>query len=375
MNKLLCFISIVMLLFSCSPSKQEVKNIDASAFEATISGKETRLITLTNHQGATVEITNYGARVVSLWVPDRDGNFVDVIWGHGSITDYVNTPVRYANPIIGRCANRINKGQFTLNDSSYQLSVNNGGHHLHGGDDSFEAHVWDIVILKENAVKLSYQSPAGESGYPGNVTFSVVYTLSEDNALSLDYTATTDAPTILNPTSHVMFNLTGNTANDVLSYKFVTSASRFLEMDATMIPTGQILNVEHTPLDFRNSSVIGDRIDQEYPLLQNALGFDHYFIFDENVDSKAIKAQVWCPENGIQLNFYTDQPGMQFYTGNFFSGNVMGKRQNPNNYRSVFALEAQGYPDAINHAHFPTIVLRPGEVYTQHTVYDFCVVE
>lgn len=366
-----------LLLFStCQSPKQKVLPISEEAFTANIEGKSTTLYTLTNNNGMTVELTNYGARIISIWVKDKDGCFRDVVWGHASIEDYINTPIRYANPIIGCVANRISKGQFSLQGKSYQLSLNNNGNHLHGGNQGFEAKVWKAKILEEGrTVEMSYLSEDGEEGYPGNLLMTVTYSLSDDNKLTLSYTASTDAITIVNPTTHVMLNLTGSSNNDVLQHQVQISADSILVMDQEGIPTGQLLALKGTPLDFRTSHRIGASIDTDFRLLTQAKGYDHYYIFRKNINTKAPKANVICPETGIKLQVFTDQLGLQFYTGNFFAGTVSGKRGELNNYRSIFALECQNYPNAINHAHFPSIVLHPDETYRQETSYAFSIIE
>lgn len=374
MNHPIFFILTLIIATSCNFTLQEPKAILPETFEGNIDGKSISLYTLKNDNGMMVELTNYGARIVSIWVKDKDGNFKDVIWGHATLEQYINTPVRYANPIIGRYANRINKGKFTLNGKDYQLSVNSGSNHLHGGHNGIEAKVWDAVMINNGrSIKMSCQLADAEEGYPGNMVISVTYTLNDDNALILDYEATTDAPTIINLTTHAMFNLSGSTSNDVLNYKLKIDAADFLVMNEEGIPTGEVRSIKDSPLNFLNFHIIGESIDADDILITQAKGYDHCFVFDTTRNMQKSVAEVICPESGIKMSVTTDQPSMQLYTGNYFSGNVTGKRGDKNNYRSIIALEAQSFPDAPNHPQFPSAELKPGETYTQHTAYQFSI--
>lgn len=367
-------------LYSCGGAQHAgngVELLDAAAFRTELDGKTVGLYTLQNDRGMTVQITDYGARVVALWVPSADGTFRDVVWGFASIDDYLRTSDKYCGPIVGRYGNRIGRGRFTLDGQEYRLTINNGENHLHGGPGGFECRVWDAhettTADGSSALELTYRSPDGEEGYPGNLDLTVTYSLTPDNALAIDYRAVTDAPTILNPTSHVYYNLHGTSSESTDSHLLTIHASRFTPTDAGLIPTGELLPVEGTPLDFRTPHPIGERIGRtDCEPLAFGNGYDHNWVLDKHRPGEvSLAAEVYEPGTGIRMKIYTDQPGFQFYAGQGMDGKEVGKRGDRHNFRSGIALETQNFPDAPNHASFPSAVLRPGEVYTQHTVYAF----
>ncbi len=380
MKKLFLMGAVAVLVAACGGQKKEValpQLLDEQAFATELDGKAINLYTLKNENGMAVQVTNYGARLVDIWVPDKDGNFKDVIMGFETGEAYVNaTDINYG-PVVGRYGNRIGKGQFTLDGKDYQLTINNGENHLHGGINGFSGKVWDAQMFKGadslDVVQMTYFSADGEEGYPGNLTLTVTYTLTPKNELVINYKATTDAPTILNPTSHAYFNLHGTNDSLSLSHIMTIYADSYTPTDAGLIPTGEIAGVEGTPLDFRTPTAIGERIDQDFEALVFGGGYDHNWILNKPEDPKAVTlaAEVYEPSNGIVMKILTDQPGMQFYSGNFMKGNVVGKRGNVNTYRSGIALETQNFPDAINHENFPSPILRPEEVYTQTCIYAF----
>ena len=374
MKKSHLIITIILLSISTIYSQNKIKCIPATNFQTVINGRQTSLYTLTNSNGMTVQITNYGARVVALWVPDKNGDFQDVVWGYNSIQEYLKSTDIYCGPIVGRYGNRINKGQFTLNNTAYQLTLNNNGNHLHGGTGGFENKVWDAKVTPINgnqAVTLSYTSPNGEEGYPGNVIIHVTYMVTENNELTIKYSATTDAPTIINPTSHCYFNLTGTAANTILEHKLKINALKYTPVTKGLIPTGELLHVKGTPLDFTKFTAIGKYINVTNEQLALGKGYDHNYVLNKKLGKMGEAAEIYSDQTGIIMKVITDQPGLQFYSGNFMDGTLTGKRGDIHAFRTGFALEAQNYPDAPNHPNFPSTVLLPNQTYTQCTSYAF----
>lgn len=379
--KNLFLIGTVFAMVACSSHTQKVDRgislFDTQAFDTTLNGKQVSLYTLQNTQGMAVQITNYGARVVDLWVPSADSTFKDVVWGYENIKDYLLTADKYCGPVVGRYGNRIGKGQFMLDGKTYQLSINNGANHLHGGTGGFEARVWtgrETVDTNGNpAVEMSYLAADGEEGYPGNLSITVTYSLTPDNRLVIGYRATTDAPTVVNPTSHVYFNLHGTSECSTDSHIMMLAASHFTPTDSGLIPTGEIIPVDGTPMDFRTPITIGARLDTlTYGPMIFGGGYDHNWVLDNpKVGEMSLAAELYEPSTGIVMKISTDQPGFQFYSGNGMDGKEVGKRGDRHNFRSGIALETQNFPDAPNHDNFPSSVLRPGETYTQTSIYAF----
>ncbi len=377
--KKLFVVAAAALMAACGNQKKEPAGpqlFNDQDFATELNGKAINLYTLQNENGMAVQITNYGARLVDIWVPDKDGNFQDVIMGFETGDAYLKATDINNGPIVGRYGNRIGKGQFTLDGKDYQLTINDGENHLHGGTNGFSGKVWDAKMTKDasgnDAVEMTYVSPDGEEGYPGTLTIAVTYSLTPKNELVINYKATTDAPTILNPTSHSYFNLHGTNEFSTNSHIMTIYADSFTPTDKGLIPTGEIVAVGGTPLDFRVPTAIGDRIDQDFEPLVFAGGYDHNWVLNKpEPKALTLAAEVYEPRTGILMKILTDQPGMQFYSGNFMTGDLEGKRGNKNNYRSGIALETQNFPDAINHENFPSPILRPGEVYTQTCVYAF----
>jgi len=371
----LSFMVITCMLSSCTSNKKEAQLFPQSNFDTIVNGKKVSVYTLKNANGMTAQVTNYGARLVDLWVPDKEGIFRDVIWGFENIKGYLNATDMFAGPIVGRYGNRIGKGQFTLDGKPYQLTLNDHGNQLHGGMNGFYKKVWDARAFKnekgEDAVELSYLSPAGEEGYPGNLTLKVTYAITSNNELTINYAATTDAATILNPTSHCYFNLHGTTAQSSNSHIVTIFADKYTATDSLLIPTGEIATVENTPLDFRKPTPVGERIKADFMALKYGKGYDHNFVLNKKAGEISLAAEVYEPATGIVMKVSTDQPAIQFYSGNFMDGKDLGKRGDKHNYRTGIALEAQNYPDAPNHANFPTAVLKPGETYKQVSIYAF----
>jgi len=340
----------------------------------TVNGAPVTLYTLTNKRGDSVKITNYGAILNAVNVPDRKGHLDDVVQGYDSLAGY-RADTSYLGVIAGRYANRIAKGRFTLDGKSYQLAVNNGVNHLHGGKVGFNQKVWTARTFELNsgpAIELKYTSPDGEENYPGTLNTRVLYVWQNDNSLKIDYRATTDAPTVVNLTNHAYFNLAGAGSGTILNHRLQILADRFTPIDKTSIPLGELRPVKGTPFDFRKPTAIGARIGAKDEQLINGAGYDHNFVLNHKPGVLGVSARVYEPTTGRTLTEYTTQPGVQFYTGNFLNG-ASGKGGKPINYRTGFCLETQHFPDSPNEPKFPTTVLRPGQLYHQTTIYQFGV--
>jgi len=367
------WVSFIGSAFAAKPAQL----IHASSFDTLLVGKKVQLYTLKNDKGMVVQISNYGARIVALWVPDKSGEMTDVVWGFSSIKDYLKATDVCAGPVVGRYANRIGKGQFSLNGKNYQLTLNNNGNQLHGGSNGFFTKVWSARQFKnskgEDALELIYISPDGEEGYPGTLTAKVVYTVTGQNELKISYEATTDAATVINLTSHAYFNLHGTTQKSTNSHVLTIFADKYTPTDSLLIPTGEIASLTGTPLDFRKPTSIGQRIGANFKSLKYGKGYDHNYVLNKKMGEIALVAEVYEPANGIIMKLTTDQPGLQFYSGNFMDGVDAGKRGDRHNYRCGFALETQNFPDAPNHANFPSATLKPGETYRHVCVYGFSV--
>ena len=380
MKKLFVLSTLVLMIWSActqTPQQNGPVALPASAFDTVLNGDSVTLYTLTNDSGMMVQLTNYGARIVALWVPDAAGDFKDVVLGYESIAEYLSSTDHFCGPIVGRYGNRIDKGSFTLDGKTYQLTINDGENHLHGGVHGFWDKVWKArpvnTTTGEPAVEMSYLSADGEEGYPGNLTITVTYTLTQNNALKIEYRATTDSTTILNPTSHSYFNLHGTTSGSTNTHLLTLNADRFTPTDAGLIPTGELDSVAGTPMDFTQATLIGERIDADFEPMKLAKGYDHNWVLKKTGKELSLAAEVYEPSTGIVMRIETDQPAIQFYSGNFMDGSQIGKRGEPHNYRTGIALETQNYPDAPNHENFPSAVLRPGETYTQTCIYAFSI--
>lgn len=336
-------------------------------------GREVEEYTLTNRVGVTAQIINYGATVRSLRVPDRNGKMDDVVLGYDSVQGYVDGTA-YFGAIVGRYGNRIGRGRFQLDGKQYQLTINDGENHLHGGKTGFNKVLWDAKILSDSAepsLQLQYVSLDGEEGYPGTVTLKVTYTLTDKNELRIEYEGTTDQPTILNPTHHSYFNLSGSFGNTVLGHLLSIEADGITPVDKGLIPTGQIASVANTPMDFRTPVAIGARINDPSEQLVFGKGYDHNWVLRDGDGGVRKAAEVYEPTRGRLMIVSTDQPGLQFYSGNFLDGTVKGKNGIAYQHRAGLCLEAQVFPDAPNKPHFPAATLRPGQTYRQITIYQF----
>ena len=358
---------------SAEPSKKAEPSLAESAFGTLEDGGKVTLYTLTNAAGAEVKIINYGAIVVSLKVPDKQGKPRDVVLGYDDLAGYVKDKDFFGST-VGRYGNRIGDGKFTLDGKSYQLDLNNGPNHLHGGANGFYKKLWKAEPVKSKdgaGVKLTYVSKDGEEGYPGMVALTVTYTLTRENGLRMDYRGTTDKPTILNPTHHSYFNLSGDPTQTILGEELTIDADKTTPVGAGLIPTGKLADVAGTPMDFRKATKIGARIDAKDAQLDLGKGYDHNWVLRGYTKKVRKVAELSDPTSGIVMQILTDQPGMQFYSGNFLNGSIHGKQGVAYQHRTAVVLEGQLFPDAPNHPTFPSAVLRPGQTYTQTTVYQF----
>ena len=376
MRKISTLLAATVLMTACTSEPQTtLSGLMAEDFQATVGDKTTELVTLKNKNGMEVAVTNFGGRIVSIMVPNRAGEMVDVVLGFDNINDYQTIPTDFGAS-IGRYANRINQGRFTLDGVEYQLPQNNFGHCLHGGPNGWQYSIYTVASKSENQVVLTLLSPDGEEQFPGTVNAEVTYTLTDENAIDIAYKATTDKPTIINMTNHSYFNLTGSPENKILEDVLQINASNFTPVDATYMTTGEIAPVEGTPMDFLTPTVIGERIDNfDYEQLKNGNGYDHNWVLDTERDITRPAAVLYSPASGIEMTLYTDEPGVQVYTGNFLDGTVTGKKEIVYGQRTGICLETQKYPDTPNKAEWPSCVLRPGETYTSHCIFAFGVRE
>ena len=347
--------------------------IDPKNFETTLDGKAISLYTLESGNGMTMQVTNYGGRVVSLWVPDKEGKYEDVVLGYDNIDKYLNNPgERYLGTVVGRYANRIAKGQFELDGNKYQIPVNNNGNALHGGPGGIDSVVWNVDKVTGNELHLSYISPDGDQGFPGTLNMKMVYILTPDNEFKITYEATTDKPTIVNLSHHSYFNLKGEGNGTALDNYMTLNASNIVPINEVCIPTGKLMPVEGTPFDFRKAHLIGDRIGNDNEQLKNGTGYDHCWVIDKKTnDGVELAAVVYEPVSGRVMEVYTDQPGIQFYSSNWFDNVTTGKSGKPYKVRESLALETQKFPDSPNHPDFPSTRLDPGEVYKHTCIYKF----
>ena len=334
-----------------------------------------KLYTLKNESGMTVRVTNYGAIITSIIVPDRNGKRADVALGYDRVEDYINAVDKpYFGAVVGRYGNRIAKGEFTLDGETYSLLQNNGENHLHGGAIGFDKVVWAVdEYVEGKSLTLSYLAKDKEEGYPGNLELTIIYTLADDNSLVVDYHASTDKATPINVTQHTYFNLKGEGQGTILDHKLMLNAKTFTPVDESLIPTGEMPAVAGTPFDFTTAKAIGRDIDQQNEQLVFGLGYDHNWIL--NKDGKegelSLAAQVHEPSSGRVMEIYTTEPGIQFYCGNFLDGRLKGKSGKPYVHRGGFCLETQHFPDSPNQPNFPSTILKPGETYESKTVFKF----
>ena len=357
-------------MISCGNNK--TKEMVTTQSFGSFDGKDVSLYTLTNKKGDVLKLSNYGAVIVEIIVPDRNGKKENVTLGYDNLDGYVNGDP-YFGKVVGQYANRIAKGKFTLDGVDYTLAINNPPNALHGGPTGWHSRVWDAQVLKNTdfpAIRFTYNKPDMEEGYPGNVVAEVVYTWTDNDEIILDYKVSTDRKTVVNITNHAYFNLHGAGTGDILDHEAVIRASSFTPVDSTLIPTGEIRPVEGTPFDFRTAYKIGERIGADYDQLKLGGGYDHNYVLD---NLEPVDAEVYDPSTGRLLEVITDQPGVQLYTGNFLDGTQTGRGGKVYNYRSGFCLETQHFPDSPNQPAFPSVVLTPDEPFLSSTTFRFSV--
>lgn len=373
MKRLCMAVMAMCVLLSCTEKREEatLSGLMKSDFVSEVEGKPTALYVLKNKNGAEACITNYGGRLVSVMVPDKKGKMTDVVLGYDNVNQYVASDGNYG-ALIGRYGNRINQAKFSIDGTEYTLPKNDGVHCLHGGPQGYHTRMWDAKQLNDQALELTYLSKDGEAGFPGNLNIKVTYTLSDDNAVGIKYEATTDKKTVVNLTNHSYFNLSGVPGSDVLDQVVMINADNYTPVDNTLIPTG-ISPVDGTPLDLRTPVAIGKNINDPFEQLQFGRGYDLNWVLNSKGDKNVLAAKAYSPTSGIVLEVYTNEPGIQFYTGNFMDGKDTGKHGVKYPHRGAFCLETQHYPDSPNHPDFPTTVLNPGEKYTSECIYKFAV--
>ena len=374
MKKLCVWAVAALLMAACTPKAEKATDsgLLQSNFRTEVDGKKTDLYILRNKNNMEVCITNFGGRIVSVMVPDKDGQMRDVVLGFDSIQDYISKPSDFGAS-IGRYANRINQGKFTLDGVEYQLPRNNYGHCLHGGPQGFQYRVYDAVQLNPQELQLTYVAKDGEEGFPGNITCKVLMKLTDDNAIDIQYEAETDNPTIVNMTNHSYFNLDGDAGSNA-EHLLTIDAYYYTPVDSTFMTTGEIVPVEDTPMDFRTPMPVGERInDFDFVQLKNGNGYDHNWVLNAKGDINRRAASLKSQKTGIVLDVYTNEPGVQVYAGNFLDGSLTGKKGITYNQRASVCLETQKYPDTPNKPEWPSAVLRPGEKYMSQCIFKFSV--
>jgi len=377
----LCF--CLLVLFACNSAKEKhsgmaadsssINNIQfKTAFQKNIDGKNTDLFILRNKNHVEATFTNYGARILSFQIPDKSGNLTDVVVGFGSIEAYQQSTERYFGATIGRYGNRIANGKFKLDSREYSISINNSPNALHGGKKGFQDVVWDAKQLNEQTLEFTYLSKDMEEGFPGNLQVKVIYSLSDDNELIINYEASTDKKTILNLTNHAFFNLNGEGSGTILNHTLKINAEQYTPVDSTLIPLGEIVALAGSPFDFRKAVRIGERINDDNIQLKYGKGYDHNYVLNpgKNGEMKAA-ATVRGDKSGIVMEVYTQEPGLQFYSGNFMKSKNTFKGGTNDDFRTAFCLETQHFPDSPNQPNFPSTILKPGELYKTKTIYKF----
>lgn len=365
----------VFMLTSCVTNKTDLtlSGLNPQNFQTEINGKTTELYTLRNQSGMEVCITNFGGRIVSIMVPDKNGIMQDVVLGFDSINDYIYVPSDFGAS-IGRYANRINQGRFVLDGDTIRLPQNNFGHCLHGGPQGWQYQVYSANQPDRSTLELTRISPDGDQNFPGNVIAKVLFTLKEDNAIDIQYSATTDKKTIINMTNHSYFNLSGNPSQPATDHILYINADYYTPVDSTFMTTGEILPVKDTPMDFTTPKPVGQDINNyDFVQLKNGNGYDHNWVLNTQGNIKQLAARLKSPDTGIVLEVYTDEPGIQVYTGNFLDGTVTGKKGMVYNQRASICLETQHYPDSPNKQEWPSVILEPGQTYKSECIFKFSV--
>lgn len=374
MKKLFFLISIVYLFSYCTNNNSNIKLVDASKFDTTIDDEKVSLYKLQNTEGTTCQITNFGGRVVSLWVKDKNEKYTDVVLGYDNIDDYQKAGAQYIGASIGRFANRIAEGKFNLNDSTFVLTKNNGDNHLHGGVKGLHNVVWDATLLSESELQLNYLLPDGEEGYPGNLFIELTYRLSDKNELQISYTATCDKDTPINLTHHSFFNLNGAGNGEITNHLLSVNADMYIPIKEGGLPTGEIHSVLNTPFDFTHLKAIGKQINDNNEQLKLGNGYDHCLVLKGS--GIRFVAKVSSPKSGIYMDVITNEPGMQLYTGNYLNEKIhIGKNGKAYKKRTALCLETQHFPDSPNQSHFPSCILKAGKTYSSNCTYQFGVEE
>ncbi len=358
-----------MLLASCAsqPTETNVMNEPTSIYQ---------VHTIENRQGLKMEVTNLGAKVMKLMVPDQNGELVDVVLGFDTPEEFAASSESYFGATIGRYGNRIANAKFDLDGNTYTLAANNGPNSLHGGPGGFHNVIWEVVEVTDNQIVFSYLSEDGEEGFPGNLKVTMTYTLTEDNEFKITYEATTDKATVVNLTHHSFFNLSGAGNGDILDHVLMLNADQFTPVNKDLIPTGELKSVKGTPMDFTQATAIGDRIDADFEQLQHGGGYDHNWVLNKDTGSElTLAAKISAPKTGIAMEVWTTEPGIQFYAGNFLNGKVTGKEGKTYPYRGAFCLETQHFPDSPNQPSFPSVRLDPGQEYAHTCIYKFGISE
>ncbi len=386
-KKCLGILLLTLAIISCKDGKGEKpavelkedksfiypNDIDLNDFEGIVEGDSVRAFTLVNPNGIKAVFTNYGQRLIALYTPDKNGEMADVVLGFPTLDHYINSKEKYFGAIIGRYGNRIAHGTFTIGDTTYTLVKNNGENHLHGGTKGFESKVWQTEQIGDSTLIFSRTSPHMEEGYPGNLNVKVKYTLSSENALKIQYKAGTDQSTVVNLTHHSYFNLKGEGNGDINDHILYINAGQFTPVNEDLIPKGTFESVASSPMDFTTAKKIGRDLEEDYEQLQFGRGYDHNYILNHPNEPEGVllAAKVWEPVSGRKMEVYTDEPGMQFYGGNFMDGTTTGKSGKAYLKRGAFCLETQHFPNSPNEPNFPSTLLNPGEVYTSTCIYKF----
>jgi len=375
-TKILILLVGTLVLLNCTPDKEEktLSGLDKTKFQTVVNGDSTDLFVLKNKAGMEVSITNFGGRIVSIMVPDKTGKMIDVVLGFDSISDYINVPSDFGAS-IGRYANRINQGKITIDGKTIQLPQNNFGHCLHGGPQGWQYQVYkNVKQTGDSIIEMTRFSPDGDMNFPGNVEAKVTFKLTNDNAINIDFSATSDQKTVINMCNHSYFNLGGDPSKPITEDELYINADNFTPVDSTFMTTGEILTVIGTPMDFTTPKTVGKEINNyDYAQLKNGNGYDHNWVLNTAGDVSKLAAKVVSPASGVSLEVYTNEPGIQVYTGNFLDGKVKGKKGITYNQRTGICLETQHYPDSPNKPQWPSVMLEPGKVYQSTCIYKFGV--
>lgn len=381
LNRMISLLALIAVV-GCTNKQQEtpleettLSGLKRTDFQSVVNGDSTDLYLLKNANGMEVTVTNYGGRIVSVMVPDKEGNMQDVVLGYDNIADYMAVNNDFG-ATIGRYANRIANGKVTIEGVEYDLPTNNFGHTLHGGPNGFQKQIFKGMQPDSQSVVLTYLSVDGEENFPGNLNVKVTMTLTDDNAIDIAYEAETDKETVVNLTNHSYFNLSGDPSQTILDHMLTIHADEYTPVDRTFMTTGAIEKVEGTPMDFRTAMAIGEKIDQyDFEQLKNGDGYDHNWVLNTKGDVSMVAASVWSPVTGIRLDVYTNEPGIQIYSGNFLDGTATGKKGITYQKRAAVCLETQKYPDTPNKPDWPSAYLKPGEKYSSRCIYQFSVID